>query len=198
MTIAQLLECILGKTCCQYGYDGDGTGFNQTDVNDIIRSLESSGYEGNGDEVLYDGFTGEQLKTSIYIGPTYYQRLKHMSADKIHSRANGPIVSMTRQPAEGRLSHGGLRFGEMERDCMIAHGASYFLKERLMDVSDKYSVYICNDCKMICTGNPKENIYECKKCSNYGNFTKIYIPYACKLLFQELMAMSIGPRFLTN
>ena len=198
MTIAQLLECILAKTCCQYGYDGDGTGFNQTDVNDIIRSLESSGYEGTGNEVLYDGFTGEQLKTSIYIGPTYYQRLKHMSADKIHSRANGPIVSMTRQPAEGRLSHGGLRFGEMERDCMIAHGASYFLKERLMDVSDKYSVYICNDCKMVCTGNHKENIYECKKCSNYGDFTKIYIPYACKLLFQELMAMSIGPRFLTN
>jgi len=198
MTIAQLLECILSKTCCQYGYDGDGTGFNQTNVNDIIRSLESGGYEGTGNEVLYDGFTGEQLKTSIYIGPTYYQRLKHMSADKIHSRANGPVVSMTRQPAEGRLAHGGLRFGEMERDCMIAHGASYFLKERLMDVSDKYSVYICNDCKMICSGNNKENIYECKKCANYGDFTKIYIPYACKLLFQELMAMSIGPRFLTN
>ena len=120
------------------------------------------------------------------------------SADKIHSRANGPVVSMTRQPAEGRLSHGGLRFGEMERDCMIAHGASYFLKDRLMDVSDKYSIYICNDCKMPAIGNNKENIYECKKCSNYGDFTKIYIPYACKLLFQELMAMSIGPRFLTN
>jgi len=198
MTIAQLLECILSKTCAQLGYCGDGTGFNQTNVNDIIRNLEHSGYEGTGNEVLYDGFTGEQLKTSIYIGPTYYQRLKHMSADKIHSRANGPVVSMTRQPAEGRLSHGGLRFGEMERDCMIAHGASYFLKERLMDVSDKYSVYVCNDCKMICTGNPKENVYECKKCSNYGDFTKIYIPYACKLLFQELMAMSIGPRFLTD
>jgi len=198
MTIAQLLECILSKTCSLNGYCGDGTGFNQTDVNDIIRSLESSGYEGAGNEVLYDGFTGEQLKSSIYIGPTYYQRLKHMSADKVHSRANGPVVSMTRQPAEGRLSHGGLRFGEMERDCMIAHGTSYFLKERLMDVSDKYSVYICNDCKMICTGNNKANIYECKKCSNYGDFTKMYIPYACKLLFQELMAMSIGPRFLTN
>jgi len=198
MTIAQLLECILGKTCSYYGHSGDGTGFNDTDVNDIINTLETAGYEGTGDEVLYDGFTGEQLKTSIYIGPTYYQRLKHMSADKVHSRASGPIVSMTRQPAEGRLSHGGLRFGEMERDCMIAHGASYFLKERLMDVSDKYSVYICNDCKMICCGNSKENIYECKKCSNYEDFTKIYIPYACKLFLQELTAMSIGPRFLTN
>ncbi len=198
MTIAQLLECILGKACSQYGYDGDATGFNNTNVNDIIETLESAGYEGTGNEVLYDGFNGEQLKTSIYMGPTYYQRLKHMSADKIHSRAGGPIVSMTRQPAEGRLSHGGLRFGEMERDCMIAHGASYMLKERLMDVSDKYSVFVCNDCNMICTGNNKENIYECKKCNNYSDFTKIYIPYACKLLFQELMAMSIGPRFITN
>ena len=198
MTIAQLLECILGKTCSKLGYCGDGTGFNNTDVNDIINSLEESGYEGMGNEVLYDGFTGDQLKTSIYIGPTYYQRLKHMSADKIHSRSSGPIVSMTRQPSEGRLSHGGLRFGEMERDCMIAHGASYFLKERLMDVSDKYSVTICNECNMICTGNHKDNIYECKKCNNYGDFTKIYIPYACKLFLQELMAMSIGPRFITN
>jgi len=198
MTIAQLLECILGKACSHYGYDGDGTGFNNTDVNDIIDILEKAGYEGTGNEILYDGFNGEQLKTSIYIGPTYYQRLKHMSADKIHSRASGPIVSMTRQPAEGRLSHGGLRFGEMERDCMIAHGASYMLKERLMDVSDKYSVFICNDCNMICVGNNKENIYECKKCNNFSDFTKIYIPYACKLLFQELMAMSIGSRFITN
>ena len=198
MTIAQLLECILGKACTNYGYDGDGTGFNDTDVKDVIHTLEESGYEGTGNEVLYNGFSGEQLKTSIYIGPTYYQRLKHMSSDKIHSRASGPVVSMTRQPAEGRLSHGGLRFGEMERDCMIAHGASYFLKERLMDVSDKYSVTICNECKMICSGNHKDNIYECNKCNNYGNFTKIYIPYACKLFLQELMAMSIGPRFLTN
>ena len=198
MTIAQLLECILGKTCSNYGFNGDGTGFNNTDVNDIVNTLESSGYEGLGDEVLYDGFTGDQLKTSIYIGPTYYQRLKHMSADKVHSRASGPIVSMTRQPAEGRLSHGGLRFGEMERDCMIAHGASYFLKERLMDVSDKYSVTICNQCNMFCTGNHKDNIYECKKCNNYGDFTKIYIPYACKLFLHELMAMSIGPRFITT
>jgi len=198
MTIAQLLECILGKTCSQLGYCGDGTGFNNTDVNDIINTLEHSGYEGMGNEILYNGFNGDQLKTSIYIGPTYYQRLKHMSADKIHSRSSGPIVSMTRQPAEGRLSHGGLRFGEMERDCMIAHGASYFLKERLMDVSDKYSVIICNECNMICTGNHKDTIYECKKCNNYGDFTKIYIPYACKLFLQELMAMSIGPRFITN
>ena len=198
MTIAQLLECILGKSCVNLGYSGDGSGFNNTNVNDIINTLEKCGFEGSGNEILYNGFTGEQMKTSIFMGPTYYQRLKHMSADKVHSRASGPIVSMTRQPAEGRIAHGGLRFGEMERDCMIAHGTSNFLKERLMDVSDKYSVYICNECNIISTGNPKNNTYECKKCNNYSNFTKVYIPYACKLLFQELMTMSIGPRLLTN
>ena len=89
------------------------------------------------------------MKTSIFMGHTYYQKLKHMSSDKIHSRASGPIVSMTRQPSEGRSCHGGLRFGEMERDCMISHGTSYFLKERMLDVSDKYSVYICNCCNLI-------------------------------------------------
>ena len=198
MTIAQLIECILGKSCVELGYCGDGTGFNGTKIEDVIAILESCGHEGTGNEVLYNGISGEQMKTSIFMGPTYYQRLKHMSADKVHSRASGPIVSMTRQPAEGRISHGGLRFGEMERDCMIAHGSASFLKERLMDVSDKYSVFICNECNMIATGNPHKNIYECKKCRNYGNFTKVYIPYACKLLLQELTTMSIGPRILTN
>jgi DNA-directed RNA polymerase II subunit RPB2 len=138
------------------------------------------------------------MKTNIFIGPTYYQRLKHMSSDKIHSRAAGPIVSMTRQPAEGRSSQGGLRFGEMERDCMISHGASYFLKERLLDVSDKFQVYICNKCNMIISGNSSENTYLCQSCNNYGDFSKVYLPYSCKLLIQELMTMSIGPRLITN
>tara|TARA_Y100001970_G_scaffold229030_1_gene283996 strand:- start:511 stop:909 length:399 start_codon:yes stop_codon:yes gene_type:complete len=132
------------------------------------------------------------------MGPTYYQRLKHMSGDKVHSRASGPIVAMTRQPSEGRSNHGGLRFGEMERDCMIAHGASFFLKERMIDVSDKFSVYICDKCKLFCTGNKEQQLFECKKCKNFSNFSKIYIPYACKLLLQELICMGIGPRLLTN
>ena len=138
-----------------------------------------------GNEVLYSGFTGDQMHTSIFMGPTFYQKLKHMSCDKIHSRSGGPVVSMT-TTSEGRSSHGGLRFGEMERDCMIAHGASSFLKERLMDVFDKYSIYVCNLCGLISTANKEKNIYECKKCNNYGDFTKCYIPYSCKLLFQEL------------
>jgi DNA-directed RNA polymerase II subunit RPB2 len=179
------------------GYMGDGTAFNGTNVADVVRKLESCGHEGCGNQVLYSGITGDQLKTQIFMGPTYYQRLKHMSGDKVHSRAGGPVVSITRQPSEGRSSHGGLRFGEMERDCMIAHGAAYFLKERLMDVSDKYCIYTCNTCNLICPGNPQENLYECKKCKNYGDFSKCYIPYSCKLLLQELQCMSIGPRLLT-
>ena len=121
-----------------------------------------------------------------------------MSGDKIHSRSSGPIVTMTRQPAEGRSSHGGLRFGEMERDCMIAHGTSNFLKERMMDVSDKYSIFICSECNMQAIADPKNNMYECKHCKNYKKFKKIYIPYSCKLLMQELQCMNITPRLITN
>ena len=139
---------------------------------------------------------GEQMRTKIFMGPTFYQKLKHMSADKIHSRASGPIVLMTRQPTEGRTRDGGLRFGEMERDCIISHGASLFLKERLLDVSDKYTIYTCKECGTISVYNPEQNKYECKKCDNYTNFNKIILPYACKLLFQELYSMSICPRMM--
>jgi len=198
MTIAQLIECILGKACAEVGCLGDATAFNKVSVSDIGEVLESQGFEGTGNEVLYNGFNGEQMGTSIFIGPTFYQKLKHMAGDKVHSRAGGPVVSMTRQPSEGRASHGGLRFGEMERDCMIAHGASSFLGERLLDVSDKYSVYICNTCGLISTANPVIRLYECKKCNNYGDFAKIYIPYSCKLLFQELQCMSMYPRICVD
>jgi DNA-directed RNA polymerase II subunit RPB2 len=198
MTIAQLIECILGKSCCLLGYEGDGSGFNGSKVDDFVKILEKQGYEGSGNEVLYNGITGDQMHTQIFMGPTYYQRLKHMAGDKVHSRASGPVVSMTRQPAEGRSSHGGLRFGEMERDCMIAHGAASMLKERLLDVSDKYAVYICNHCNTLKSGNENDDIYECKLCENNGDFKKCYIPYSCKLLLQEMMTMSIGPRLLTE
>ena len=198
MTIAQLIECILGKICCETGNIGSGTAFDRVSVTNISKMLESVGHEKNGNEILYNGFTGEQLKTQIFMGPTYYQRLKHMSGDKIHSRSSGPIVTMTRQPAEGRSSHGGLRFGEMERDCMIAHGTANFLKERMMDVSDKYSIFICSICNMCAVSDPYSNIYECKACNNYKKFKKIHIPYSCKLLMQELQCLNIAPRFLTN
>ena len=198
MTIAQLVECILGKACSVIGGFGDGTAFMNTNVDDVIRTLEQCGYEGSGSEILYNGFNGKQLSSKVFIGPTYYQRLKHMVEDKIHSRSTGPMVLLTRQPAEGRARDGGLRFGEMERDCMIAHGSLKFLKERMIDVSDNYRVFICKICGLIAAVNPESGIYCCKKCNNYVDFSEVRIPYACKLLVQELESMSIAPRFITK
>ena len=194
MTIAQLIECILGKACALTGAYGDGTPFMETNVHNIANSLKQCNYEEHGNEILYNGFTGRQLNTKIFIGPTYYQRLKHMVEDKIHSRATGPMVLLTRQPAEGRTRDGGLRFGEMERDCMVAHGSLQFLKERTLDVSDNYRIFTCNLCGLIAPVNPKEGIFSCKKCNNYSDFSQIRMPYACKLLIQELESMSLAPR----
>ncbi len=198
MTIAQLIECILGKACTLIGGFGDGTSFMNTTVESVSRILEQQGYEGNGNEILYNGFNGKQLDCKIFMGPTFYQRLKHMVEDKIHSRSTGPMVLLTRQPAEGRARDGGLRFGEMERDCMIAHGSLQFLKERMIDVSDNYRVFVCKECGLIASVNPEQGIYSCKKCRNFVDFSEVRIPYACKLLMQELESMSIAPRFLTK
>ena len=195
MTIAQLMETILGKSAAIYGGFGDATPFGNLDVYSIGDFLKNKcGFEKHGNEVLYNGQTGKQLEVSVFMGPTYYQRLKHMVQDKVHSRSTGPKVLLTRQPPEGRSRDGGLRFGEMERDCMIAHGALQFLKERTMDVSDKYKMFICNKCKLTSPVNYKEGISNCKKCNNYIDFSEVKIPYACKLMIQELESMSIGPR----
>mgnify|MGYP003330729321 FL=1 len=132
------------------------------------------------------------------MGPVFYQRLKHMVDDKLHSRSYGPMVNLTRQPAEGRSKDGGLRFGEMERDCMIAHGASRFTKDRIYDVSDKYVVYSCKKCGNIASYNDKTHIHICKLCENRTDFAKVLIPYSCKLLWQELITMNVFPRMITN
>jgi len=198
MTIGQLIECLLGKVSALTGEEGDATAFTEVTVEDISRHLHRLGYQCRGNEVLYNGHTGRRMEAQIFIGPTYYQRLKHMVDDKIHSRARGPVQLLTRQPVEGRSRDGGLRFGEMERDCMISHGAAQFLKERLFDVSDAYHVYVCDLCGMIAIANEKKKTSLCTACKNATQISKINIPYACKLLFQELMAMSIAPRIFTR
>jgi DNA-directed RNA polymerase II subunit RPB2 len=198
MTIAQLKETLLGKVLLELGLFGDGTSFGNLDVKTISKQLQKHNYESKGNEILYDGKSGEQIETSIFIGPAFYQRLKHMVADKQHSRNIGPMVNLTRQPAEGRSRDGGLRFGEMERDATISHGAAYFTKERVYDVSDKYSVHICNNCGVIVPFNQEEKIHCCNICENRTNFSFVKIPYSCKLLFQELMAMNVVPRIMTN
>lgn len=196
MTIGQLKETLMGKVLVELGLFGDGTSFNNFKVDDICEELVKIGYDKHGNEVMYNGMDGRQLEASIYIGPTFYQRLKHMVNDKVHSRNDGPKVVLTRQPAEGRSRDGGLRFGEMERDCMISHGTSRFTRERIYDASDKYSIHTCKACGMIVCFN--ENIHHCRYCNNRSDFSKVEIPYACKLLFQELTTMNIVPRIMTS
>jgi intein/homing endonuclease len=192
MTIAQLKETLLAKILVQLGMFGDGTAFGDLTVKTIIDELLKHGYESCGNEIMYNGMNGEQIETSVFIGPTYYQRLKHMTNDKQHSRSIGPMVNLTRQPAEGRSRDGGFRLGEMERDVMIAHGITNFLRERFYDSSDGFSVFICQKCGIICTST------ECKTCNNELEIEKVNIPYSLKLMMQEIQTLNIGTRFITN
>jgi DNA-directed RNA polymerase II subunit RPB2 len=154
---------------------------------------------------MYDGLTGQQLETNIFIGPVFYQRLKHMVNDKQHSRAIGPMVNLTRQPAEGRSRDGGFRIGEMERDVMIAHGMSRFCRDRLYDASDKYTTHVCKKCGLIAPFNdggvleyPDFKVHHCKTCDNQTDFAKVELPYAFKLMSQELQTINIAPRLITE
>ena len=149
MTIAHLIECQLSKVSSLRGFEGDATPFTEVTVDSVSRLLREHGYQSRGFEVMYNGHTGKKLVAQVFLGPTYYQRLRHMVDDKIHARARGPVQILTRQPVEGRARDGGLRFGEMERDCMISHGASAFLKERLFEVSDAFRVHICDICGLM-------------------------------------------------
>ena len=195
MTIGHLIECLSSKTAAISGREGDSTPFSEKQqVNEIWEHLHKLGYQKYGNETVFNGFTGRKVDMLIFFGPTYYQRLKHMVEDKIFSRARGPVQILTRQPTEGRARSGGLRFGEMERDCMISHGASLFLKERLMDVSDKYRVHVCKTCGLFAEADVDAQNFNCHLCKDSAGIVQCYIPYACKLLFQELMAMHIAPR----
>ena len=203
MTIAQLLECVMSKACISLGTTGDASPFTYKNVNqkrdDIGEILKDNGFNKHCDEILYNPFTGEQINTNIFFGPTYYQRLKHMVKDKIHSRsANGPIILLTRQPTEGRAREGGLRLGEMEVECSWAHGSLSFLKERLLECSDNYRLFVCKNCCNLSNVNQEKRIFKCYQCGNTTDFSQIRIPYACKLLFQEIEAMSINTKFITK
>ena len=196
MTIAQLMECMFGKVCSMKGTLGDGTPYSHLSQKDLRNHLIDLGMHPYGNEMLYNGQTGEMMAAEIFMGPTFYQRLKHMVKDKTHSRARGPIVSLTRQPCEGRSRDGGLRVGEMERDCMLSHGAAMFTKERLMDVSDPFPAGFCKSCGTLAVVNEKENMYHCGACGSQTQFEMKTIPYAVKLWAQELEAMHIVPRMV--
>ena len=185
MTINQLLEVVLGKSACLGGFLGDATIFQNNDINDYSKLLEKYNYQHWGNEVMYSGITGEQLKTSIFIGPTYYQRLKIMVADKMHSRGKGPLQNLTRQPAAGRANNGGLRIGEMERDSILSHGCADFLQNSSMGRSDQFNIPVDTRYGLIANNISEHNV-------------NVNLPYSMKLLIQELQSMSIAPRLITD
>ena len=200
MTIAQLLETLLGKLCCEAGAVGDGSLFNDAvsaeQIGDVLQN--QYGLEPYSNEILYNGMTGRMQDIKVFMGPCFYQRLRHCSQDKIHSRASGPLVMLTRQPAEGRAREGGLRFGEMERDCVAAHGVAEFTKERFMECSDMFPCTVCRRCGMLAVANPKEHMMKCARCVNTTDFAQVQIPYASKLFLQELESMCITSRLITE
>jgi len=187
MTINQFLEVILGKSSCLGGFLGDATPFQNNDIHDYATLMSKYGLSEWGDEVMYSGITGSQIKTSIFIGPTYYQRLKMIVADKMHSRGEGAMQQLTRQPIGGRANNGGGRIGEMERDSILSHGITSFMRESTMERSDKYSVKINERTGLI--DNQKEPDKD---------VVNVQMPYSFKLLLQELQAMGIAPRLDTT
>ena len=220
MTIGQIVECLFGKACTNYGMFGDCTAFQVKGSNHQTygKMLVEAGFHSTGNQLLYNGMTGEQLESNIYIGPTYYMRLKHMVKDKINYRARGPNTGLTRQPVQGRANDGGLRIGEMERDGVLAHGLSYFLNESFLVRGDEYYMAVCNKSGAIAIYNDAKNIFlspfadgpinfhtnpdgtmNIKNISKFGrSFSIVKIPYSFKLLIHELQAMNIQMRIITD
>jgi DNA-directed RNA polymerase II subunit RPB2 len=203
MTVNQWIEMLMGKACAANWESGDSTPFgekprddsdDQSIVDKISKRLSELGYEPKGEQYMINGQTGERLKAKIFIGPAYYQRLKHMVDDKKHSRSKGPHNQLTRQPVEGRMRDGGLRVGEMEKDTLVAHGAALNLTEMLMNKSDKYIMAVCARCGLPAEAKTQRQISYCRHCNDMDNVYHVKLPYAAKLLFQELMGMLVVPR----
>jgi DNA-directed RNA polymerase subunit B len=194
MTVGQLLESMAGKVAALRGVMIDATPFEGVTEEELRDLLIRSGFRWDGKEVMYSGLTGRKLEADVFIGVVYYQKLHHMVADKIHARARGPVQILTRQPTEGRSREGGLRLGEMERDVLIAHGAAALLRERLVESSDKYTMYVCEDCGMIAWYDTNKGKPVCPIHGDKGRIARVTVPYAFKLLLQELMSLGIYPR----
>lgn len=188
MTVGKLLELVCSKTAALSGRFGDGTAFGGDSADEISERLLSYGYHCQGKDVFYSGITGEIMQGYVFFGPIYYQRLKHMVTDKMHARSTGPRSMLTRQPTEGRSRSGGLRVGEMERDCMVGYGASNLLNERLLISSDMFTADVCNVCGNLGYSN------RCIYCRQKGTTSKVNMPYAFKLLIQELQGMGVSLR----
>ena len=224
MTIGQLVETLMGKACVLQGGFGDCTAFvNHGSKHQVFgKMLTELGYHSSGTQLLYNGMTGERMESQIFIGPTYYMRLKHMVKDKINYRTRGPRTVLTRQTVQGRANDGGLRIGEMERDGVIAHGAAYFLRQSMLERGDEYYMAVCNKSGMIAIYNPAKNLFmspmadgpihfadtltsadnqalNIENMTRFGrSFSVVRVPYAFKLLMQELQTMNVQMRVLTE
>eukprot|EP00891_Asterochloris_glomerata_P000044 jgi/Astpho2/44/e_gw1.00001.71.1_t len=199
MTVGKMIELLGSKAGVLSGKFQYGTAFGEStgladNTEAISATLVANGFNYSGKDFITSGITGEPLEAYIFMGPVYYQKLKHMVLDKLHARARGPRVVLTRQPTEGRSRDGGLRLGEMERDCLIGYGASMLLLERLMISSDKFEVHVCTHCGLMGFWDAKRNMACCPSLKTDEHMAKLNLPYACKLLFQELQSMNIIPR----
>ena len=220
MTIGQIVESMFGIACVSYGGFGDCTAFQVKGSNYDTYGpmLTKAGFNHTGNHIMYNGMTGEQIQSNIYMGPTYYMRLKHMVKDKINYRARGPNQQLTRQPVQGRANDGGLRIGEMERDGICAHGLAYFLNESFLVRGDEYYMAVCNKTGSIAIYNEAKNLFlspysdgpikfhtnpdgtmNIKNLTKFGrSFSLLRIPYSFKLLIQELQVMNIQMRIITD
>ncbi len=198
MTVGQFLESLGGKAAALRGRIVDGSAFLGEKLDQLKDVLQDYGFKLTGKEIMYDGRTGRKFPADVYVGVVYYQKLHHMVADKIHSRARGQVQMLTKQPTEGRARGGGLRFGEMERDCLIAYGASMMLKDRLLEESDKAEINVCERCGLLAYYDIKQRRYICRVCGDKAKISSVIIAYAFKLLLQEMMSLNVAPRLLAK
>ncbi len=196
MTLGQFMESIAGKVAAVTGRPVDGTAFANEKPADLRKLLHEFGFHHGGRETFYNGVTGEKFEADVFVGVVYYQKLHHMVVDKMHARSRGQVQMLTRQPTEGRARGGGLRFGEMERDCLIGHGVAVLLKNRLLDESDRFLMYVCEKCGLIAYYDARQRKYTCNICGDEAVVSPVTVSYAFKLLLQELMSLCITPRLV--
>lgn len=193
MTVGQFIEAIGGKAAAIRGEIVDGTPFANEEPKTLQQHIIDFGLQPGGREILYDGMSGKKFEAEIFLGVAFYQKLHHMVVDKIHARARGQVQMLTRQPTEGRARGGGLRFGEMERDCLVGHGAAMLLKDRLLEESDAYTIYVCERCGRQGYYDIRQRKYTCPTCETKSDIEPVTVSYAFKLLLQEMQSLCLSP-----